>query len=137
MAILDILGAIFRPVADVINHITASGDEKIKLQEACLNAQVTAATQMMAYESQLLDSQSKIILAEATGQSWIQRNWRPVTMLVFLGLTVSDAFGWLPFRLADQAWELLKIGLGGYVVGRSVEKVAPQITAAIAAVKKP
>jgi hypothetical protein len=28
-------------------------------------------------------------------------------------------------------WEIVKIGLGGYVVGRSVEKVAPQIVAAL------
>ena len=31
--------------------------------------------------------------------------------------------------LADQAWLLLQIGLGGCVVGRSVEKISPQITA--------
>ena len=29
---------------------------------------------------------------------------------------------------APQAWLLLQIGLGGYVVGRSVEKISPQIT---------
>ena len=50
-------------------------------------------------------------------------------MLSFLGLVVADAFGLLAFRLADQAWLLLQIGLGGYVVGRSVEKISPQITA--------
>ncbi len=49
-------------------------------------------------------------------------------MLSFLGLVVADAFGLLAFRLADQAWLLLQIGLGGYVVGRSVEKISPQIT---------
>jgi hypothetical protein len=48
-------------------------------------------------------------------------------MLSFLGLVIADAFGMLAFRLADQAWLLLQIGLGGYVVGRSVEKISPQI----------
>jgi len=33
--------------------------------------------------------------------------------------------------LKAEAWGLLQIGLGGYVVGRSVEKVAPQITASL------
>ncbi len=61
------------------------------------------------------------------GASWLQRNWRPLTMLSFLGLVIADAFGMLAFRLADQAWLLLQIGLGGYVVGRSVEKISPQI----------
>ena len=59
----------------------------------------------------------------------LQRNWRPITRLSFLGLVVADAFGMLAFRLADQAWLLLQIGLGGYVVGRSVEKISPQIAA--------
>jgi hypothetical protein len=43
-------------------------------------------------------------------------------MLVFLALATSDALGWLPNPLRDEAWLLLQIGLGGYVVGRSVEK---------------
>ena len=32
-------------------------------------------------------------------------------------------------RRGGQRWLLLQIGLGGYVVGRSVEKISPQITA--------
>jgi len=34
-------------------------------------------------------------------------------------------------RVFDPLAALLQIGLGGYVVGRSVEKVAPQITASL------
>jgi hypothetical protein len=52
-------------------------------------------------------------------------------MLVFLGLVVCDQFGLLTFRLAEQAWTLLQIGLGGYVVGRSVEKIVPTMTKAL------
>src|SRR5262245_29715781 len=29
--------------------------------------------------SQLLDAQTTIVLAEAAGGSWLQRNWRPIT----------------------------------------------------------
>ena len=52
-------------------------------------------------------------------------------MLVFLALVVCDSFGWLQNRLAEQAWTLLQIGLGGYVVGRSAEKVTTGITKAL------
>jgi hypothetical protein len=90
----------------------------------------------MDYEKQLLEAQSSIIKAETQSQSWIACNWRPITMLTFLVLVVCDAFGWLPFRLAGEAWSLLQLGLGGYVVGRSVEKVAPAIANAIAGVVK-
>ncbi|MHA1920789.1 MAG: 3TM-type holin, partial [Promethearchaeota archaeon] len=70
---------------------------------------------------------SAIIIAEAKGQSWIQRNWRPITMLTFLVLIICDCFGLLTFRLSNEAWGLLKIGLSGYIIGRSAEKLAPSI----------
>ena len=65
--------------------------------------------------------------AEAGGQSWLQRNWRPLTMLAFLVLVIADSFGLLAFRLTAEAWQLLQIGLGGYVVCRSVEKIVPRL----------
>lgn len=136
MNVLDILGAIFRPIADVIDHVLPSGDAKLQLQQKIVEAQILAASQMMDYEKQLLDSQTKIITAEAQGQGWLQRSWRPITMLTFLALAVCDSFGWLPNPLAPGAWTLLQLGLGGYVAGRSLEKVAPAITNAIAAAKK-
>jgi hypothetical protein len=85
--------------------------------------------------TKLIDSihtrQAKVIQAEAQGSSWLQRNWRPITMITFLILVVCDAFGLLTFRLAEQAWTLLQIGLGGYVIGRSVEKSAPAVIKAL------
>jgi hypothetical protein len=57
----------------------------------------------------------------------MQHNWRPITMLTFLVLIICDSFDLLAFRLADQAWTLLQIRLGGYVIGRSAEKIAPMM----------
>ena len=57
----------------------------------------------------------------------MQRNWRPITMLTFLVLVVCDSFGFLKFRLNNEAWLLLQIGLGGYVVGRTGEKIVDRI----------
>jgi hypothetical protein len=31
-----------------------------------------------------------------------------------------------------KLWDIVQLGLGGYVIGRSIEKVAPQIAAAVA-----
>lgn len=135
--ILDAIGAVFKPISDVIDHLTVSGDQKVALQQTVLQGQITAAAQVQQYEQQLLDARTKVVLAEAQGGSWLQRNWRPITMLTFLVLVVCDSFGLLKFRLADQAWTLLQLGLGGYVVGRSVEKVAaPVVQAVITSFKK-
>jgi len=131
MSFLDIVSSIFKPITDIIDHVLPSGDAKIQLQQKILESQMQAASQVMDYEKQLLDSQTQLIKAEETGNSWLQRNWRPMTMLVFLALVVADALNWLPNRLAPEAWTLLQIGLGGYTIGRSAEKILPAVTQAL------
>ena len=70
---------------------------------------------------------AKIVLAEAQG-SWIKGNWRPVTMLVFVGLICAHWLGFTPDNLSEaevlELMDLVQIGLGGYVLGRSAEKVS-------------
>jgi hypothetical protein len=36
----------------------------------------------------------------------------------------------LQLTVPDQMWDLIKIGVGGYVVGRSAEKAGPAMVAA-------
>lgn len=80
--------------------------------------------QLLTLESDILKVRANVIMSEASGKSWLQRSWRPITMLTFLVLVVLDSFNVLPFRLSVEAWGLLKIGLGGYIIGRSAEGVA-------------
>lgn len=129
MPFLDAIQAIFKPISDVIDHLTVSGDAKAALQQAALNAQVQAAAQAANYEQALLDNQTKLIAAEATGNSWLQRNWRPISALFLLGLVGAYWFGFTGTHLTqttvDDCFSLVKLCLGGYVAGRSIEKVAP------------
>ena len=127
MGILSFVSSIFKPAADLIDNLHTSEEERLQIKEKMFQAQQEMTLKVMEYESQLLESKTKVITAEAQGQSWIQRSWRPITMLTFLGLVVADSFGWLANPLANEAWTLLQIGLGGYVVGRSAEKIAPQV----------
>jgi len=133
--VVDAIAGIFKPISDVIDHVLPSGDAKVALQGQVIAGQIAAGAAFMNYEQKLLDGRVQIITAEAQGNSWLQRNWRPISMLTFLTLTVADALNWLPNRLAPQAWTLLQIGLGGYVIGRSVEKIAPPIARAYIARK--
>lgn len=131
MVVSEIVSGILKPISDVIDHVTLSGDDRAKLQMAQLQAGMAAQTATLAYEQSLLDGQQKVIAVEANSSNWLASSWRPVTMLTFLGLVVCDSFGWLHSPLAPQAWTLLQVGIGGYTVGRSVEKVAPVIAAAL------
>lgn len=128
MGFLSFLGDIFEPAAKLIDDLHTSDEEKLQLKSEMFGMQAQLSVKVMEYEGKVLQAKADIIKAEASGASWMQRNWRPITMLTFLLLVVCDSFGLLAFRLADQAWTLLQIGLGGYVVGRSAEKIVPKVT---------
>ncbi len=124
MNFFSFIGQIFEPAAKLIDNLHTSDEEKLALANKLTVIQNEMSSKIIAYESELLQAKANIITAEAQGKSWMQRNWRPITMLTFLALVVLDSFGLLAFRLASEAWTLLQLGLGGYVAGRSAEKVA-------------
>jgi len=84
---------------------------------------------------QTFQGQANIIQAEVASDSWLGSNWRPLIMLMFAGLICARWFG-LSFEGITEAeyieaWGLLKLGIGGYIGGRTVEKIAPSIVKAI------
>ncbi|MBU2492677.1 MAG: holin family protein [Bacteroidetes bacterium] len=127
MSILNFLSGIVKPVTDLIDNITTTDEERERLKNELTKIENEFLGKALEYEGKLLESQSKIIEAEAKGHSWLQRNWRPITMLTFLALVICDSFGLLSFRLNDEAWTLLQFGIGGYVVGRTGEKIVDKI----------
>lgn len=135
MSILGFLGGLVGPAKDLVDELHTSDEEKLTLKAEITKIENQFAGKLLEYHTKLLDAQSTIITAEANGQSTLQRIWRPLSMLVFLFLIVADSFGWLHFRLNDEAWGLFKIGLGGYVIGRSGEKVWKDTPKVIDAVK--
>lgn len=80
-------------------------------------------------------AQSDIVKTEASSNHWLAANWRPILMLTFGALIVARWFGWAAPNLSEaeyiKLWDIVQLGLGGYVVGRSVEKVVPAIADAI------
>lgn len=79
-------------------------------------------------------AQADIVKTEAASSHWLAANWRPLLMLVFGGLIVARWFGWAAPNLSEaeylKLWSIVEFGLGGYVVGRSVEKIAPTVAGA-------
>lgn len=131
MNLLGFIGQIFTPATELIDSLHTSEGEKLAAKAAILEVQVGFLQKAVDYETAQLEAKSRIIEAEAKSASWITANWRPITMLTFLALVVLDQTGLLAFRLADQAWTLLQIGLGGYVTGRSLEKITPVVVSAL------
>jgi len=78
-----------------------------------------------------LEAQAQIVNTEAASKHWLAANWRPITMLVFVGLIVARWFGWAAPNLSEaeylKLWSIVELGLGGYVIGRSAEKLIPKV----------
>ena len=91
-----------------------------------------AEQQMMELDNKVISYQRDIIVAEANSKSFLARNWRPIMMLTFVGIILNNymlapylqMFG-VPYAVMEippDMWDLLKLGISGYIVGRSAEK---------------
>lgn len=94
----------------------------------------TGELAQLAADTDIIKAGADIVKTEAASESWLTRSWRPITMLVFVALITARWFGFAAPNLAEaeylELWAIVKIGLGGYVIGRSAEKTAPAIAAA-------
>ena len=93
------------------------------------------ALETMKQAQAIEQAAADIVKAEASSGNWLASSWRPITMLVFVALIVARWFGWAAPNLAEAEylalWNIVQLGLGGYVIGRSVEKIAPSVAAAL------
>jgi hypothetical protein len=115
-------------IGQIVGSLFPDPTEKAK-------AEAETMRQLLSHQAEIESAAAKIINTEAASTHWLAANWRPLTMLVFVGLIVARWFGWAAPGLQEaeylKLWSIVEFGLGGYVVGRSVEKVAPSIAAAL------
>ena len=80
-------------------------------------------------------ARADIVKTEAASENWLASSWRPILMLTFGALIVARWFGWAAPNLSEaeylKLWSIVELGLGGYVIGRSVEKIVPGIADAL------
>lgn len=124
----NLLPALLPVLGRVVGNLFPDPAEKAKAEAEMLR-------QLLAAQSELEQAASRIIQTEAASQHWLAANWRPLTMLTFVVLIVARWFGWAAPNLSEaeyiKLWSIVEFGLGGYVVGRSVEKIAPSIAQAM------
>lgn len=121
----DVIEGVFNIVDKTIEDKDEKNKIKADLTKVFNNADMTEFKAM-------IDNQAKIITAEAQGESWLQRNWRPILMIVIVAI-VGNNYILFPYlslftdktvmlELPDKLYSLMQIGVGGYIVGRSGEK---------------
>lgn len=132
IGITDLIAGIFKPAVDLVDELHTSDEEKMLARAKIETIQNQAFFKIQEYETNLISAQRDIITAEATGQSWMQRNWRPLLMMVIVCI-VANNFLLYPYlslftakvtvlTLPAELYTLMTVGVGGYIGGRSLEK---------------
>ena len=124
---LTAIGPIAKMVGGIVDKAIPDKDLKEKLKHE-LN------TQLINGEHEELIAKSRIVQAEAESKHWLTATWRPALMWIcilviannyLLAPVLNAVFGTsLELSIPDPMWNLLTIGVGGYIAGRSGEKIA-------------
>lgn len=110
------------------------------------NKKIEAITEIRA---KLLENEAKIVAAagsvvekEIQSEKWWQNAWRPAFMWIIIFIIFNN-FILAPYieiffgvdynlnvdveNIPAELWRAIDIGLGGYIIGRSAEKIATNI----------
>lgn len=120
-------------LGDVIKRVIPDSDKRAEIERETKLA-------LLEHADSIEKVRGEIILAEAKSQSWLTATWRPLLMMVVISIIAVNylvfpiiAIGYPEImnnvlELPDQLWNLLTLGVGGYVVGRSGEKMVDKWT---------
>lgn len=126
----NLINRIIEPISGLISEYIPDADKAAELE-----AQIRLS--LLSHEAALVNASRDVIVAEARGESWLQRSWRPIVMLMFAAI-IGNNYIVAPYvgafsgtavvlEIPDGMWNLLTVGLGGYVVGRTVEKTGSRM----------
>lgn len=126
-----IVGTLLKPISDLASEFI---EDKDKRNEFVARLQGKLIDQKTAFMTAARD----VIIAETNSKSWMARNWRPLTMLTFVAIIANNyiiapyltVFG-VPniiLEIPPDMWDLIKLGMTGYIVGRTVEETTKGLT---------
>ena len=122
---MNLVTALIGPVSSLLDQFIEDKDLSKKLKQEL-------ELEMLKKQDELTKAAADIVKAEAQSQHWIVAAWRPILMLVITFIVamhyavfpLASLAGYnLMIELPSELWTLLQIGVGGYVVGRSGEKM--------------
>lgn len=142
VGISSIISGLAAPISNVITKFVTRKEDQMRVQAEIEKIQKDFEAKIIENQNNVLQAQKDIVLAEVQGH-WFQRNWRPALMWIIICVIannyliaplvnqISTVFGgqniFPALDLPDKLFNLMTIGLGGYVVGRSAEKIVPQL----------
>ncbi len=124
-----LLPALVPILGDAIRRLFPDPAEAAKAQAELNNA-------LLANAAKIEEAAASIISDEAKSEHWLASSWRPLVMLTFTALIVARWLGYSAPGISEaevlKLWDIVQLGLGGYVIGRSAEKIVPQLAQIVA-----
>ena len=122
--------AIITPIITAIGSAIGGLFSFKKTQSEALQGALKVLGDTNASNSQREQAIATVLVAEASSGHTLAAIWRPLLMMVFAGMLVSFWFGYVPPNINGpmppvlaEIFSLLKLGIGGYIGGRTVEKI--------------
>ena len=105
---------IFGDATKLVDNLHTSEEEKLKLRN-----------ELAKIQSQMHSKSVELMSAEVKSEHFIVAAWRPMCVLLLIGLIIADAYGFA--KAPPQIYELANLFLTTYAGGRSIEKVTKAI----------
>lgn len=130
MPILPVIAGVFTGLFGAVSTglgglFGFKGDQAKTVQEA-----LKVLQSVNDVDGQTATATASALSAILTQGSFLERSWRPLFMLILMVVVVSFWFGYQPPNMnatmsptMREVWDLLKIGLCGYMPLRTLEKV--------------
>ena len=122
-ALLTVLAPL---LGDVLKRVIPDMDKRMDIEREVKLA-------LLEHTDSLESIRGKIVLEEAKSTNWMTAAWRPLLMMVVILIIACNYLVFpiirifypemIQLELPVELWNLLTIGVGGYVVGRSGEKM--------------
>ena len=143
LGVTSLISGLAGPVSSVINKFITRKEDQMLAQAELEKITSGFKEKLLENQKNILDAQRDLISTEMKGSA-MQRNWRPALMWVIIAI-IANNYLLAPFlnhfvlyfgaegkllpilELPDKLFNLMSIGLGGYVVGRSAEKIIPKL----------
>lgn len=136
-AAIPVLGKLIEGIGGAIDRNVTSDDERLQAKAKLAEFHASIIGELLAAEKMYLQAQMEVMRAELSDGNTLTKSWRPIAMLCFLSLVMWYAIGTafdIPVpseAVIDQSMGLVKLGLGGYIIGRSGEKMVTRVVGAL------
>lgn len=116
----------------LVDSVGEAFDKNFTSEEERITKKAEVVALINAFVLKVAEVKADLVKTEMAG-NWMQRSWRPIIMMSFGFVViyryfVAPTFNLPMAELPENFWNLLELGMGGYVIGRSVEKISETVS---------